>query len=146
MRIINLTQHSSTPDQKRAGLEDLHEGAHDEIRGWITFSSMPTHTDLKVRAEGCAAACYEYGRLPRYGTPPKYALIGGAPFFQPYLAQALRDRGIIALYAFSQRVTEEVDGVKKSVFKHEGFLTHFEADKFIFEEHMGQHFFTEEVA
>ena len=127
MRIINLTQHTSTPDQKLAGLEDLHEGAHDEIRGWITFSSMPSHTDLKVRAEGCAAACYEYGRYQN-GAPPKYALIGGAPFFQPYLAQALRDRGIIALYAFSQRVTEEIDGVKKSVFKHEGFLTHFEAD------------------
>jgi len=127
MRIINLTQHTSTPDQKLAGLEDLHEGAHDEIRGWISFSSMPSHTDLKVRAEGCAAACYEYGRNHN-GAPPEYALIGGAPFFQSYLAQALRDRGIIPLYAFSQRVTEEIDGVKKSVFKHEGFLTHFEAD------------------
>lgn len=127
MRIINLTQHIATPDQKRAGLEDLHEDAHDEIRGWITFSSMPTPTDLKVRAEGCAAACYEYGRNHN-GAAPKYALIGGAPFFQPYLAQALRDRGIVPLYAFSQRVTEEINGVKKSVFKHEGFLTHFEAD------------------
>jgi hypothetical protein len=138
MRIINLTQHTATPDQKRAGLEDLHEDAHNEIRSWITFSSMPTPTELKVRAEGCADACREYGRNQN-GGPPKYALIGGAPFFQPYLAQALRDRGIIPLYAFSQRVTEEIDGVKKSVFKHEGFLTHFEDDGLTLEDDIARH-------
>jgi len=138
MRIINLTQHTSTPDQKLAGLEDLHEGAHDEIRGWISFSSMPSHTDLKVRAEGCAAACREYGRNHN-GAPPKYALIGGAPFFQHILAKELRDRGIIPLYAFSQRVTEEIDGVKKSVFKHEGFLPHFESDGFTLEDDIARH-------
>jgi hypothetical protein len=54
------------------------------------------------------------------------AMIGGAPFFMPVLAQMLLRRfGIKAVYAFSKRVAVDgPDGTKTSVFKHMGFVDH----------------------
>lgn len=54
-------------------------------------------------------------------------MIGGAPFFMPFLEVALRKIGVIPFYAFSIR--ESIDEIlpdgkiaKKSVFKHVGFV------------------------
>jgi hypothetical protein len=55
------------------------------------------------------------------------AMIGGAPYLMSELEQALFERGITPLYAFSKResveeVTDSGETVKKTVFKHLGFV------------------------
>ena len=45
------------------------------------------------------------------------------------LEQALKARGVEAVYAFTQRVVEEKEGVKTSVFRHEGFIPAYRWNK-----------------
>lgn len=54
----------------------------------------------------------------------KYALIAGAPFFMSSVEKELAKRGIVFVYAYSNRVSveQEIDGKieKNSMFKHQG--------------------------
>ena len=118
--MINLTQHKASAEQVSAGVIDLHETAHAEICGWITFGHLPSREELIERARKAAAAAATYA--PE-GTDS--AMIGGAPFFMGHLAHALAERGITPYYAFSRRVAVEKDGVKTSQFTHEGFVPHY---------------------
>lgn len=119
MKIINLTQHAATDDQLQAGV--IEPGPVDKtyIRKLITFDELPTENVIRERADKLA-------RLARF-LGAKGAMIGGAPFFMATLECALRREGVEPFYSFSTRVVDEVeepDGkvVKKSVFKHAGFV------------------------
>ena len=57
----------------------------------------------------------------------KSAMIGGAPYFMPWLERALLRRGINIKYAFSKRESQDVhleDGTarKQQVFRHIRFV------------------------
>ncbi len=51
------------------------------------------------------------------------AMVGGAPFFMNILIEALKQANIEPFFAFSERVSVEVEEVKKSVFKHSGWYS-----------------------
>jgi len=112
MRIINLTQHPVSVEQKEAG---VFEPADKEfVKALLTFEKIPQREQIISNALGLAnqASMVEADA----------ALIGGfLPLMHP-LEDALRSKGIIPLYAFTKRVVEEKEGIKTSCFVHEGFV------------------------
>ena len=120
MNIINLTQHTTTPAQ---AAEVTFITIPDEIRAQvvdlITFAPAEVNYEtLRERADTLAQIAANSGA--------DYAMIGGAPFFQSHLENALLARGIGFCYALSERVARDeiqTDGSvrKVSVFEHAGF-------------------------
>ena len=133
-KILNLTQHVATPEQKAQGVVDLDEDRRKILTNLLIFEEIPSLYELKERAFLIANLCY--GEAPDYYLPHEeeggallynYAMIGGAPFFMSTLEKELLRRGITPLYAFSKRESiEELqpDGSvwKTQVFRHVGFV------------------------
>jgi len=114
--MINLTQHNTSKEQKQAGAVDLPAEDQVKLRELLTFNSLPTRREIIIRAT-------EIALLAKKHNIDDTAMIGGAPFLMSTLEKELSHIGIESYYAFSKRVVEEQDGVKKSIFKHEGFVT-----------------------
>ena len=138
--ILNLTQHTATPEQQAAGVIDLSEPELSKLRRLLTFETLPTAEEIFRRAKAIARlAEYEAARrlgLTDVGGHPAAdltnhgvsAMIGGAPYLMATLERALRARGIKPLYAFSRRESVEQtmpDGSvrKMAVFRHLGFVS-----------------------
>lgn len=118
-KIVNLTQHSSTPEQRAHGVVDLEGKEREELLELLTFNELPTQSEVRERAERIADLTSTHGC--------EAAMIGGAPYLMGPLEAALRERGITPLYAFTKRESvEEVqpDGSvrKTAVFRHAGFI------------------------
>jgi len=114
---INLTQHDRSPEQVAAGVRDLMVSEREEIKALLTFSSLPTTGEIEDRAF----------RIAQYAPQGAAVMIGGAPFLMGGLERALKARGCIPVYAFSQRESADQiqpDGSvrKVSVFRHLGFV------------------------
>ena len=99
-KIINLTQHSSTEDQKAVGVCDF-EGP--EVKELLTFETLPTTQEVRERARQLAKLAKNQGYHA--------AMIAGAPWLMPPLVEELKLRGVIPLFSFSVRKSE-----------HEGFI------------------------
>lgn len=115
MKIINLTQHGASPEQKKAGVVS----APYPLNNALTFSELPDSHEIAVRAEWLASIAADEGA--------DAAMIGGAPYLMGPLEATLREKGIKPLYAFSNRVSVEQvqpDGsvTKINEFKHLGFV------------------------
>lgn len=116
--ILNLTQHTATPDQIAAGVIEPSAEDKKKIQTLLTFTSCPSFEEVVERAEDLADLAEALGSTR--------AMIGGAPVLMGALHHALTMRHILPGYAFSVRESvEEVqpDGsVKKTqIFKHTGF-------------------------
>jgi len=119
MEILNLTQHSATPEQQKAGVVELDKTQKQEVIKLLTFDYIPSKSEMNIRASQIADIAHEKGA--------NRAMIGGAPFFMSHLEDALRVRGVVPLYAFSRResVEEHLENgeVRKvNVFRHLGFV------------------------
>jgi len=136
-RILNLTQHSPTPEQIAAGVVwgEISDAQETEVRALLTFDTLPTPVEVRHRAERLAEIAASAFTIVDYGGDSglvsnesfKFAMIGGAPYLMAPLESALRARGITPVYAFSVR--ESVDQVqpdgsvrKVAVFRHAGFV------------------------
>jgi hypothetical protein len=108
MIIYNLTQHKATPAQVEAGVVDLDA----DLASILTFKGIPSILDMNARALSL------FDILPEGAT---HVMIGGAPFFMPVLERVLLWEGLNVGYAFTKRISQESEGVKTSVFVHEGF-------------------------
>jgi hypothetical protein len=118
-RVLNLTQHSATPDQASADVVDVPAVRRAELINLLTFSELPSSGTIRDRAERIADLAAAEGATS--------AMIGGALWLMAPLATALRQRGIEPVFAFSVRETEEQvqpDGSvrKVAVFRHAGFV------------------------
>jgi hypothetical protein len=116
MAILNLTQHTASPEQ---GAVELAPEQRQQLVELLTFIKLPDRRELADRAARIAALAYEAGASS--------AMIGGAPYLMPLLEVALRAAGITPLYAFSQRESVEEtlpDGSvrKMAVFRHLGYV------------------------
>jgi hypothetical protein len=121
MKVINLTQHTATPDQIEAGVVEPKN--KEQIKRVLTFNNLPSKEEVETKAMELVDIAKK--ECVRINTDK--VMVGGAPFLMPVLDKLLRQEGITPLYAFSKRVTEEVmqeDGTvrKVQVFKHEGFV------------------------
>lgn len=116
--ILNLTQHSSTPEQQAQGVFDLQGSDLALLKQLLNFEQLPDRWEVGTRAESLIALArkYEWKRV----------MLGGAPYLMGPLERALEARGLEYCYAFSTRESVEkvVDGkiIKTSVFKHRGFI------------------------
>ena len=134
--IINLTQHVATNDQRAAGVVDLPAALRAQVTDWLTFDTLPTTDEIHESAAALAdLACRLQAPEDRAAEGldltssafALHALIGGAPWLMAPLEAALRDRGVIPVYAFSVRESVEEalpDGTvrKSAVFRHKGFV------------------------
>ncbi len=116
-RIVNLTQHAASPEQRAAGVFDLEREKRERLQRSLTFVAPPDASDILTRAEDVAALA---------GDAPS-AMIGGATYLMGALEHALRRRGVRVLHSFTQRVVSEEqqpDGSVQRVivFRHEGFV------------------------
>jgi hypothetical protein len=117
--VINITQHNTSPDQVEAGIEDLSPDHKTRLKELLTFDEIPHLGDIWQRADTIVSFLTDECGLD----PDKHAImVGGAPFFLPALVEELRTEGFIVYHAFTKRVVEEKDGVKKAVFRHEGLI------------------------
>lgn len=128
--ILNLTMHAATPDQIAAGVKDLPKELRSRVIVLLTFVEMPD-TDYDEPDNEVRQAAREIAKIASefFGGQEGAALIGGAPFLLPLLAEELREVGIDPLLAFSRRETVEEsqpDGSvrKVAVFRHVGFIRH----------------------
>jgi len=115
--IINLTQHTATPEQTAAGVVPAPDAA--VVSRLLTFEEPPSRDEIVARANALAALAA--------GVGARAAMIGGAPYLMAPLERALRARGITPLYAFSRRESVEEaqpDGSvrKVAVFRHVGWV------------------------
>ena len=113
-RILNLTQHYASEEQIKDGVIEPSQQDKEIIRELLTFEHKPNVLGMKNRALQLREIAEKYD--------VRYAMVGGASYFIPFLERELLEHNIIPLHAFTRRVVEEKDGVKKSVFKHEGFI------------------------
>lgn len=120
-KICNLTQHHITDEQ----LLDLYRhgfdasNIHENIGMAETFYTLPSREEMMMKAERTANWAN--------GLDYKAAIMGGAPYYMPYLEGALEYHGILPIYAFTKRVVSEIPGengevIKKSVFSHGGWV------------------------
>jgi len=116
LKMLNLTQHSSTPDQ--TGVVEPTPERKEKIQELLTFDAPPTAEEMSYRAHELARIVLSSGE--------DAAMIGGAPFFMSTLESVLSGHGITPFYAFSKRESNEriVDGktVKTAVFVHIGYV------------------------
>ncbi len=117
MNILNLTQHTATEDQLKAGVVEPTDKL--AVQQLLTFEELPGRELIRSRATALATLVAESGHVQ--------AMIGGAPFFMAPLEQALRDQGVKSLYSFTRRESHEVPdgngGVRKTqVFRHVAFI------------------------
>ena len=125
-KILNLTQHKCTEDQKIAGVVDLDEEYYNKLCELLTFETIPTQDEMRNIAQ---TICYMVGINEwGFGKDRPQAMIGGAPFFMSTLEATLISWSVVPVYAFSKRQSIETymaDGTvkKTSVFLHGGFVT-----------------------
>lgn len=114
--LINLTQHNLTDEQKE-GFQVVE--TIEDIKRALTFNEIPTMGNIAARARALANVAKKAGAV--------YAVIGGAPYLMSALEEALLEKGVRPIYAFSVRESVETTGpdgqvVKTSVFKHAGWV------------------------
>lgn len=128
MRIFNLTQHSLTKEQVE-GNECFRKEAvpGDIICDRLTFNNIPTTEEMQERATELARIAAQHSA--------EGAIIGGAPYFMPYLEKELLRLNIIPMYSFSIRQSIEKKNadstvIKTNIFKHAGWI---KADPSVYE-------------
>lgn len=130
MKILNLTQHPATPEQIEAGVVDCQPHNIQRLKELLTFETLPSHLDVRVRALNLKRLAQEEAES-RLGDDitvmdDMAVMIGGASFLMAPLEDFLK-LNFKVFYAFSERVSVETvkdDGsvVKTNVFKHAGFV------------------------
>ena len=120
MNIINLTQGTSTQEQKEHGVVDLKYEDLEFLKRNLTFTELPTLDILASRCKSIASLVKKNNATN--------AMIGGPVFITAYLERFLKEAGITVHYAFQKREEIEINspnaGVSKIIrYKHLGFIT-----------------------
>lgn len=129
MVILNLTQHNPTSEQIEAGVVNLPDEMWGRVRELLTFEEIPNAKQMVSNAREIASIAAEFFES---GASEDHmfrgaAMIGGAPYFMPFLVSILMVFRIIPLFSFTRRVSVEEhrpDGTveKRTVFRHEGWV------------------------
>jgi hypothetical protein len=123
MKILNLTQHLSTEEQKAEGVIDLPLNLRVELNKLLTFATL----EDALKAHDRAQEIFDFLDENYNWEGIDGAMIGGALFLMHSLVLQLYSRNVQALYAFTTRevvTIQNEDGsvTKTAVFKHAGFV------------------------
>jgi hypothetical protein len=123
MGILNLTQHAATDAQKAEGVFDLSPELREKLSEYLTFLKKPTGQEVIDRAMFLERFAIEHTDEDCFKV-----MLGGAPFLMHVLHTAFENDGWDVVYAFSERVSidiQQADGSvkKQSVFNHAGFVS-----------------------
>ena len=115
---MNLTLFTPTAEQSRDGVIEPDAETKNRINQLSTFTEIPTRETLERNAKEIVSMID-----PRFDG----AMIGGAPYFTPYLEKELAKNGFEAVHSYSERKVIEntlEDGTveKKSVFTYQGLV------------------------
>lgn len=126
-RLYNLTQHNATAEQVAMGVIDLDGALKEQLIEAITFTGLPTASDVEVKASKLRKIM-----LSIMDTDEEACfMVGGAPYLMAQLGNtkrfSVKHFQSRIYFAYSDRVSEEVhnpDGTvtKVNVFKHLGFV------------------------
>lgn len=122
---FNATQHVLTPSQQKEGnWINLEESDIKIIRDLITFDTIPSENDMVERARKLAGLVTSHCAIA--GVETCKVMIGGAPYFQSCLENALLGSGFEPVYSFSERKCIETPNgdivEKKFIFEHVGWV------------------------
>lgn len=110
--MLNLTQHVASEEQVSSGVVEPRD--KEAVRRLLTFDRLPDEAEVLARAKSLVDICLaEEGEV---------IMIGGALWLMAPLERGLFAAGLVPVYAFTRREVVEVGGVKKSVFRHAGFV------------------------
>lgn len=110
--ILNLTQHILTEQQIKAGVKEPLD--KDYVKSLLQFVIPPTSEEILERAKKLADYVQEQG----YGR----VMIGGASYFDGYLREEFRSRGIDTLYSYAPR-NVKIDGqIKTTIHDSKGLV------------------------
>ena len=118
MKILNLTRGEITPEQELEGAVELRTGSErSRIRDLAVFADPPSRHVMLWRAAEIVRLLGKWGYVPGMDA----AMIGGSPYFLPYLAAALRKEGVTPLHAFARpaaggEAKDRAPGRRKAVF------------------------------
>jgi hypothetical protein len=123
MKILNLTQHLATEEQKTEGVIDLPLNLRVQLGKLLTFATLEDALQAHDRAQQIFDFLDE--NYEWEGTDG--AMIGGALFLMHSLVAQLYSRSMKAFYAFTLREVIEIqndDGsvTKTAIFKHAGLV------------------------
>lgn len=123
LNVLNLTMHESSAEEIAAGVFEPEDKAL--VRELLLFTECPSRGVVDGRAD-CLAALAEH-EVGRFDGVVRHVMIGGASYLMAPLAEYLRNYGLLPVFAFSERVSEErtlpSGGTHKvSVFKHKGWV------------------------
>jgi len=123
--ILNLTQHTATPEQLAQGVVDLPAELRAELSRLLTVDDLPTQAGIADRCEAIAGLIHQTDAE----NAPSSVMIGGAPWMMGPLVAALKNAGVVqCLAAFSKRESVETADPatgavrKNAVFRHVGFV------------------------
>ena len=119
--ILNMTYHQATESQIEVGVVDPAPETKQAIVKLLTFDGdePPTREQIRGSAGKFAQIAVDSGASA--------AMIGGAPWLAPSLTEALNERGVPVVSAYSERVStekQEPDGTvsKKTIFRFSGLV------------------------
>ncbi|MDR1008039.1 MAG: hypothetical protein LBL65_05695 [Campylobacteraceae bacterium] len=123
MKILNLTQHLATKEQKEQRVIDLPDDMRKELCALLTFDTLEEALNAEKRAKDIMWFVSEHYDLSNIFA----VMIGGAPFLIKYLEAELALYDLQPLHAFTQRIVLERQNdegtiTKQSMFKHIGFV------------------------
>lgn len=115
--ILNLTQHTATPEQVAAGVHEPRDKGR--VQELLTFEELPGVLEVEDRVCELVAVAQSHDH--------PQVMIGGAPYLMGPLEKALYTAGFYPMYSFTKRDSVEVpqpDGstLKTQVFRHVGWV------------------------
>ena len=118
-KILNLTQHELTEEQKKDGIAEPGAENREQIVSLLNFCCKPDAASIRKRATVLARMAEEEGA--------EGVMLGGAPYLMPALVESMRERGLRVFFSYSPRVsierTRPDGGVEKvSVFRYQGLF------------------------
>jgi len=125
MKIVNLTQHNSTTEQKKEGVFDVKD--KDTLRELLTFNELPSAEEVEGRADALVSFAKNETKGLEGDKDKIGVMVGGAPYLMPALTDKLQKAGFTVLFAFSVRESVEKklpngDIQKVNIFRHKGFV------------------------
>ena len=122
-RILNLTQHNATVQQKEAGVFEPLPGVKESIKKLLTFEKLPSQRILSHNSYVLATIA----KIECLRNKCNKVMVGDVPYLIHLLVDDLKAKGLIPVYAFSKRVSidepqQDDSVIKIIVFKHEGFI------------------------